>query len=59
MLLVDGLTCDAKGLSHLRPRPARAHRPLDLGILKPIRDRAQRRGSRQTISRATNGRGCR
>lgn len=40
MLLVDGLACDPKGLGHLRPRPARAHGPLDLGVLEAISDRA-------------------
>src|SRR5260370_7986845 len=56
MLLVDGLSCDPEGLGHLRPGPARAHRPLDLGILEPISDRAQRGRSREAVSRSADWR---
>jgi hypothetical protein len=42
MFLVNSLTGDSEGLSHLRPGPAGPHRPLDLGILETISDRAQR-----------------
>src|SRR5713226_9383403 len=54
MLLVDGLTCDPKGLSDLRPGPARPHRPLDLGVREPICDRPQRRGGGQAVRRPSH-----
>src|SRR2546425_455660 len=59
VFLVDGLACDAKGFGHLRPRPARPHGPLDLGVLEPIGDRSQCRRSRQAVSRTADWRGCR
>src|SRR5260370_5810590 len=59
VLLVDSLACDPKRLGHLRPRPAGPHRPLDLGILEPIRDRSQRRRIGKAVSRPADRRGGR
>jgi hypothetical protein len=36
----------------LRPGPTGPHRALDLGVLHLVRDRSQRRSSRQAVGRA-------
>ncbi len=36
MLLVDSLACNSERFGHLRPRPARAQSPLNLGVLQPV-----------------------
>ena len=49
MLLVHGLPGDPEGLRHLRPVPAGPEGTLDLGVLEPVGEAAQRDDRRQPI----------
>jgi hypothetical protein len=49
---MDGLARNSQGFGHLRPRPAGAQSPLDLGVLELIGDGPKRRHGSQTVGRA-------
>ena len=54
MLLVDSLACNSERFGHLRPRPARAQSPLNLGVLQPVGHGPKRGYGCETVGRAAN-----
>jgi hypothetical protein len=49
---VHSLARHSESLSHLRPGPAGAHRPLDLGVLQAIGHGSKGQGGRKAVGRA-------